>query len=175
MSDKNDKDLFSKHMLGVRRKSTDNVATFHHRPQAIPKQTRRQEKEIIETLQYSDFEESIVETGDELLFYQPGIQLRILNRLKRGEFAIQAELDLHGYTSEEARGKFNQFLLNSRSGKRTCVRIIHGKGLRSPGGKPVLKQKVAAWLAKRKDVLAFCQAPNHDGGSGALYVLLAKQ
>lgn len=111
-------------------------------------------------------------SGEELLFMRPGVQHEALRKLRRGEWAIQAELDLHGHTSDEARLMVAQFLLECRKRNQRCARIIHGKGLGSKNGEPVLKLKLKNWLAQRDEVLAFCQARAADGGSGAALVLL---
>lgn len=171
---KDDPDLFAKHMSGVSRKTNDVTSPYHKRPQAVPSQTLKQQRQVIDELNHLEMDDSHIETGDELNFHQPGIQHRVLRKLRKGEFSISAELDLHGLTSLQAKSRLTDFLAHANRETQTCVRIIHGKGLSSPGKKPVLKRKVATWLTKRKDVLAFCQAPRHDGGSGAIYVLLAK-
>jgi DNA-nicking Smr family endonuclease len=112
------------------------------------------------------------EMGDELTYARPGVGLQTLRKLRRGHWVTQAELDLHGYIVSEAREMLVQFLdLCERRGLR-CVRIIHGKGLRSRNREPVLKHKVAHWLIQRDEILGFCQAPRSDGGSGAMMVLL---
>ena len=85
---------------------------------------------------------------------------------------IQDELDLHGHTALEARESLVRFLNDCLRNGARCVRIIHGKGLRSKNREPVLKTKVANWLIQRNEVLAFCQARQVDGGSGAVMVLL---
>jgi DNA-nicking Smr family endonuclease len=85
---------------------------------------------------------------------------------------IQAECDLHGLTQAQARVALSQFLQACRRQRCRCVRIIHGKGLGSPNQQPVLKIQVNRWLRQRSEVLAFCAAPSHDGGQGALYVLV---
>jgi DNA-nicking Smr family endonuclease len=113
-----------------------------------------------------------LETGEELAFLRPGLGAPTLRKLRRGHWKMQAELDLHGLTAPEARARLAQFLEHClRSGLR-CVRVIHGKGLRSPNREPVLKRKVAGWLMQRDAVLAFCQARPADGGGGAVVVLL---
>jgi DNA-nicking Smr family endonuclease len=113
-----------------------------------------------------------IETGDELTYASPGVGIQVLRKLRRGHWVIQAELDLHGQTVAEARVLLADFLnLCARRGLR-CVRVIHGKGLRSKNREPVLKQKVGHWLMQRKEILAFCQARPVDGGSGAVMVLL---
>ena len=112
------------------------------------------------------------ETGEELVFLRNGLSRQILKKLRRGHWVIQDELDLHGLTSVEARALLVKFLNACvRSGAR-CVRIVHGKGLRSKNREPVLKTKVANWLIQRDEILAFCQARQVDGGSGAVMVLL---
>jgi DNA-nicking Smr family endonuclease len=112
------------------------------------------------------------ETGEELFFSRPGVPAAALRKLKRGGWVIAAELDLHGLRSDEARNALADFLLQCSRGDRRCVRIIHGKGLRSRNREPVLKHKLRHWLMQREDVLAFCQARPVDGGGGAAVVLL---
>jgi DNA-nicking Smr family endonuclease len=112
------------------------------------------------------------ETGEELFFTRPGVPATALRKLKRGGWVIQAELDLHGLRADEARIALAEFLLQCARNDCRCVRIIHGKGLRSKNREPVLKHKLRHWLIQRNDVLAFCQARPADGGSGAATVLL---
>jgi len=113
-----------------------------------------------------------METGEELAFLRSGIASQTLRKLRRGHWVIQDELDLHGLTTAEARLLLVEFLNHcARHGLR-CVRVIHGKGLRSKNREPVLKRKVAHWLMQRDEILAFCQARRTEGGSGAVVVLL---
>lgn len=138
-----------------------------------PQQTRRDEvAALAESLSDQIDVERMLEADDKLSFRRPGIGAEVLKKLRRGEWAVQARLDLHGLRSDEAREAVAQFLASCvRDGQR-CVRIIHGKGLGSIDRKPVLKDKVLRWLAQRNVVLAFCEAPPFAGGSGALLVLL---
>ena len=92
--------------------------------------------------------------------------------LRRGRWAIQAHLDLHGHIRDEARLAVNQFIAECLTLGKRCVRIVHGKGLGSPGREPVLKRLVLGWLTQKMEVLAFCQARAVDGGAGAVVVLL---
>jgi DNA-nicking Smr family endonuclease len=116
--------------------------------------------------------ELLVETGDELLFRRAAISGRTLRRLQRGEFRVEDEIDLHGLIAVEAREALRVFLNEAiRRGLR-CVRVIHGKGLRSGPRGPVLKHAVNTWLRKTGAVLAFASARQVDGGTGAVYVLL---
>ena len=115
-----------------------------------------------------------METGEELLFARPGLQHNVLRKLRRGQFSVSAELDLHGLRVDEARQALSRFLLHCRHHHMQCVRIIHGKGNRSRRQQPVLKGKVNHWLRQREEVLAFCSARQVDGGTGAIYLLLKK-
>ncbi|MCM5579124.1 Smr/MutS family protein, partial [Xanthomonas hortorum pv. pelargonii] len=100
---------------------------------------------------------------------------RLFQRLKRGQFSIQDELDLHGATAAQAESLLRQFLLDAHAHEHGCVRIIHGKGLQSDNGAPVLKNLMDRLLRQRNDVLAFHSAPATQGGTGALLVLLARR
>jgi DNA-nicking Smr family endonuclease len=107
-----------------------------------------------------------------LSWRRDGIPQDTLRRLRRGEWALQDHLDLHGLKVEEARSLLASFLNGSVKRCLRCIRIVHGKGLRSASGEPVLKRKVAGWLAQRDEVLAYVQARQEDGGGGAVMVLL---
>ena len=142
-------------------------------PRPIPVQRLRDDRETLENSLSDNIPwDAGFETGDELSFARNGIGPQTLRRLRRGHWVVQAELDLHGLTSAEAREMLVEFLNHCRRRGVRCVRIIHGKGLRSKNREPVLKQKVAHWLVQRQEILAFCQARRFDGGSGAVVVLL---
>jgi DNA-nicking Smr family endonuclease len=107
-----------------------------------------------------------------------GLDPRLLRRLRRGEFAYQAHLDLHGMTSNEARGEVEAFLGRVHQDGKRCVLIIHGRGRNSKDQVPVLKSKLTTWLARGQSarrILAFTSARACDGGVGAVYVLLRRQ
>jgi DNA-nicking Smr family endonuclease len=112
------------------------------------------------------------EIESEQTFRRAGLGADIVSKLRRGHWAVQAELDLHWHTTDEARAALALFLVEARSHRWRCVRVIHGKGLSSPNREPVLKGKVRRWLTQRNEVLAYCEAPRHGGGSGAVLVLL---
>ena len=152
----------------------DRVFPVAKSPRPIPKQTRRDEREVIANLLSDGCGDFETETGDELVYYRPGVRKSVLRKLKRGEYTTTAELDLHGHTVDRARTALTQFLAEARRSGHGCVRVIHGKGLGSPGKKPVLKSKVLHWLRQRDEVLAVCSARPVDGGTGAAYVLLKK-
>ena len=111
--------------------------------------------------------------GEGLFYAKPGVQDRVLRKLRRGHYSVGAELDLHGLRAEDARAALAEFLRHVRGRRVRCVRIIHGKGYRSGPRGPVLKQKLNGWLRQRDEVLAFCSARPADGGTGAVYVLLS--
>jgi len=112
------------------------------------------------------------EIEPEQTFRRAGLGADIVSKLRRGHWAVQAELDLHWHTSDQAHAALVLFLAEARSHGWRCVRVIHGKGLSSPNREPVLKGKVRRWLAHRNEVLAYCEATRHGGGSGAVMVLL---
>ena len=106
-----------------------------------------------------------------------GLDPHVLRRLKRGEFALQGHLDLHGLVKEEAKAALEQFLVRSRHEGRRCVLVVHGRGLHSKDQVPVLKESLKRWMSTgpfAKHVLAFATAKQHDGGAGAVYVLLKR-
>src|SRR5690606_29180734 len=105
-------------------------------------------------------------------FRRPHVPEAILSKLRRGHYAVDAEIDLHGLTALEAKGALREFIAESIERRMTCVRVIHGKGRRSGPRGPVLKNVVNHWLQRSNDVLAFGSARSVDGGSGAVYVLL---
>ena len=115
------------------------------------------------------------QTGETLWFCRPGVRAVDVRRLRRGQLTITADIDLHGMNRAAAAHALAIFLHEARRGGGRCVRIIHGKGLRSPAQQAVLKHSVGLWLRQHDDVLAFCSARPADGGAGAVYVLLRRQ
>lgn len=113
-----------------------------------------------------------LEGGDEATFLRNGLSRNVLRDLRRGRWVVQDQIDLHGATRDLAHELLIGFLANAIKREFRCLRVIHGKGLGSPGREPVLKGLVKAWLAGRQEVLAYCQARGSDGGAGALMVLL---
>jgi DNA-nicking Smr family endonuclease len=109
-----------------------------------------------------------------LSFRRPHVPIKVLKDLRRGKYSIQNELDLHGLTANQARSMLREFMTDVLLEGHRCVRIVHGKGLRSGPGGPVLKVKLNKWLPQWDQVLAFTTAPARDGGTGAVYVLLAR-
>lgn len=147
-----------------------------HPPASVPPIARQHQIDEREALAQSlsdDIDiERLLETDDRLSFCRPGVGPESLRKLRRGHWVTQAQLDLHGLRTDEAREAVAAFVAQcARDGLR-CVRIIHGKGLGSRNRQPVLKDKTLRWLTQRQEVIAFCQAPPFAGGGGALLVLL---
>ena len=117
--------------------------------------------------------ESLLLTDDGLSFRRPGIGPDVVTKLRRGHWALQGQIDLHGYTRDEARSMLSDSIRECHRRGMRCLRVVHGKGLGSPGRQPVLKAKVQRWLAQSAEVIAFAQASGPQGGAGALVVLLA--
>lgn len=153
----------------------DKNRVEQQRPQPKPEPIKRSEDEasaLRETMEAPISLEDRLEMGDEAVFLRPGMPRRALLDLRRGRWTLQGELDLHGLTREDARAALSRFLASSLQRGTRCVRVIHGKGLGSPGGVSILKQLSRGWLAQREEILAFCQAGPTQGGSGAVLVLL---
>jgi DNA-nicking Smr family endonuclease len=143
------------------------------RPAAVPRQRQLDEAAVLGESISDEFDvESLLETDDALSCRRPDIGPEVVRKLRRGVWALQGELDLHGLRRDEARESLVGFLRESAQAGHRCVRIVHGKGHGSPGREPVLKAKVRGWLVQRQEVLAFTHARASDGGHGALIVLL---
>jgi DNA-nicking Smr family endonuclease len=143
------------------------------RKDGVADQTARDEAEVLrQSLTEEMSVELMLESGEELAYLRDGIDRQVLRKLRRGHWVVQDHLDLHGLRVDEARELLVSFLNDALRAGNRCVRIVHGKGSRSPNREPVLKKKVGGWLRQREEVLAYCQALPADGGSGALLVLL---
>lgn len=118
--------------------------------------------------------ETLLDTDDALSYRRPGIGTDVTRKLRKGGWAIQGQVDLHGLRREDAREALVDFIKDAARMGWRCVRVVHGKGLGSPGKTPVLKGKVQSWLIQKQEVLAFVQARPAHGGAGALVVLLAQ-
>ena len=143
------------------------------RPAPIPLQRLRDDRQVLaESLSTPSHPDAGTATGEELTYVRPGVPNTVLRKLRRGHWVVQDEYDLHGMTSIVARPAVSAFIAECTQRGIRCVRIVHGKGLRSRNRLPVLKRKLAHWLMLSDDVLAYCEARPADGGSGAVMVLL---
>ena len=151
-----------------------NRAELQRVPPAPQPRMREQDEAAVlrESIEAPLSFEDRIDIGDEGVHLRDGLPRRVLTDLRRGRWVVQAELDLHGLTRDEARSALAHFLHDALENGYRCVRLIHGKGLGSPGREPVLKHLSRGWLMQREEILAFCQARPHNGGEGALLVLL---
>lgn len=178
-SDKRDKtkshdNLFRDLVGKVRPVKQDRVPPHRPKRKPVPEQSRRDAAAVMRSLLSDEYDPADVETGEELFYVRPGLQHSVIRKLRRGQYAIEAELDLHGCTVPQARERLDTFLRSARGVGKRCVRVVHGKGKTSEGKLPVLKGKVNVWLRQKGDVMAFCSAIPRDGGTGAVYVLLKR-
>jgi DNA-nicking Smr family endonuclease len=167
--DDEDTRLFRDAMKGVSRLKGANRAA-PERPRPSPRPLQREADERAALAEMADG--PLPDTGEELSYRAPGLQDTVFKKLRRGSFHMSAELDLHGLRSAEAKVEIVRFLAEAGDRGWRGVRIVPGKGLRSTGEGPVLKQRLDGWLRQRHDVLAFCSARPEHGGTGAVYVLL---
>ena len=142
-------------------------------PAPLALQKQLDEQSVLREAISDDFDvTTLLETDDQLSFRRPGIGPDVTRKLRRGDWRIQRELDLHGLRTEDAREALGGFIREATRLGLRCLRVVHGKGLGSPGKAPVLKSRVQGWLIQKNEVLAFVQARPVDGGAGALLVLL---
>lgn len=142
-------------------------------PKPIPRQRQLDEALALQEALSDEMDvERLLETDESLSYRRSGIGPQIVKRLRRGAWAVQGQIDLHGFRTEEARSELAQFIQLATKKEWRCVRVVYGKGHGSPGKVPVLKTKVHRWLVQKQEVMAFVQARPSEGGAGALIVLL---
>ena len=147
----------------------------HERPKPVPRPRQREldEAAVIAESLHGPFEiDDLLAIAETDAFLRTGLPRSVLRDLRRGRWTIQNHTDLHGLNRHDAHAEVSRFLAESLQAGKRCVRIVHGRGYGSPGREGILRQLVKGWLARRRDVLAFCHAPHNDGGQGALWVLL---
>lgn len=176
-----DASAFATAMSGVRPLQTE-IKRARPAPPSIEPQPRALDDDSAALLELSEFVAGnglfdIVDGDEHIEGGTPGLDPRIMRRLRQGEYSVASHLDLHGLTRDEARARLEQFVGESRRRGQRCVLVVHGRGLHSKDQRPVLKEALVAWFGRaslRKQILAFCSARPYDGGTGALYVLLRK-
>ena len=142
-------------------------------PLPLPRQMERDEAAALQESMSDEMDiSSLLDTDESLSFRRPGVGSDVTQKLRRGKWTIQQQIDLHGLRSDAAREVLGTFIRDMHRQGIRCVRVIHGKGLGSPGKAPVLKDKVQRWLVQKEEVIAFVQAQPHQGGAGAVVVLL---
>ena len=151
---------------------TNRVAPFRQPPAPIPAKRIEDERAVLRELAQLALDGDDQEIEDDATFLRPGLPREILRKLRRTHWVVQDTLDLHGLTGDEAVAETAVFLAACKREGVRCVRIVHGKGLRSPGREPVLKRRIRKLLTRRDDVLAFAEPRAVHGGGGAVVVLL---
>ena len=165
--------LFQAAVKNTRPLNIDVPFTEKIYPKPIAKQFIRDEKQALrDSLSDNFYPEHELESGEELLYLRSGQSPDVLSKLRRGFWVVQAQIDLHGLISDEAREYVAEFLSSCKKRNIRCVRIVHGKGLGSRNREPVLKHMLRNWLMQKDEVIAYAQAKPEDGGSGAVIVLL---
>jgi DNA-nicking Smr family endonuclease len=170
-----DRQLFADAVGPIRSLRTQRDELQRVRPLPEPTQALLDEARVSEELMSSLIDPASIEIGEEISYLKDGVAPRVLRDLKRGRFSIRDEIDLHQMTLAIAREAMKGFLEHNRRADRLCVKIIHGKGLRSRAAGPVLKRMVDSTLRKRGDVIAFASAKPAEGGTGATLVLLKQR
>ncbi len=167
-------DLFKRAAGVVQSLPDKRRALLKHKPVAPQTmQYQRDEKAVLMESISDEFDVgTLLDVDDNLSFRRPGIGTDVTRKLRRGDWTIQRQLDLHGLRRDEAREQLSFFIREAFKHGIRCVRVVHGKGLGSPGKAPILKSRVHSWLVQKEEVLAFVQAKPADGGAGALVVLL---
>mgnify|MGYP000353096171 FL=1 len=170
--EEDDSALFRRAVADVRPIQNDRADTRPPPPPPRPARREADAPEVADSLSEPPPTPAEAEIGERLLYSRPGVQRRVIRQLRRGHYPPAAHLDLHGYSRREAYRELAAFLAAAQERGCRCVRVVHGKGRGSGYRQPVLKVSVDHWLRRRGDVLAFASAPEHDGGTGAVYVLL---
>ena len=152
-------------------KPHNRIEPFRNKPAPVPAKRHEDERAVIEELARLSLDDD-AELEEDASYLRPGLPREILRKLRRTHWVIQDHLDLHGLTGDEAVAQTAQFLGEARRRGLRCVRIVHGKGLRSAGREPVLRKRIRKLLTRRDEVLAFVEPRSHQGGSGAVVVLL---
>jgi DNA-nicking Smr family endonuclease len=171
--DLDDVQLFQEAVKGARPVKVNRVLHPQKKPKPIPKKLYEDERQVLrDSLSDGYIPAYEMESGEELLYLREGQSPVILSKLRRGHWVVQAHIDLHGLISDEARLYVAEFISDCKKKGIRCVRIVHGKGLGSRNKEPVLKHKLRNWLMQKDEVIAYAQAKQNDGGSGAVIVLL---
>lgn len=165
--------LFQEAVRGTRPIKTNRVAQPTKKPKPVPKKFIQDERQtLVDSLSDHFIPAHELESDEELRYLRDGQSPIILSKLRRGKWVIQAHIDLHGLISDEARAYVSEFISSCKKRGIRCVRIVHGKGLGSRNKEPILKQKLRGWLMQKDEVIAYAQAKQQDGGSGAVVILL---
>ncbi len=174
--DQDDNSIFAAWVKDVRPLTKNQDKVLHPTPKikARPVQPAIAEEHATCTWSDPQFSEQQLTAEQFCLQQNSGLQKRQLKKLKQGKIPIEASIDLHGYTVEQARRELQLFIHHCQAQEIRCICIVHGKGSRNEHGKAILKTAVHHWLSQAPEILALTSAQAKNGGTGALYVLLKK-
>jgi len=178
--ERSEEELWSEATAGARRVDPGPGHVARRTPRAAPDRVWYADLDAVDELRalVSGAAPFDISDGDEFVEGKAaGLDAAILRKLRRGDYAVQGHLDLHGQTRDEAKGAVQGFLLDARRAGKRCVLLVHGRGLHSKDQLPVLKDAIRTWLGQARfarHVLAFATARPADGGAGAVYVLLRR-
>ena len=170
-----DRQLFRDAVGAVQKVHQDKHDVRPEPVQPRPVQLEKDEQQVLKELLSHDYDPADLETGEELLYLHEGLRPRVLRQLRRGQFSIQDEFDLHGLNVETARKVLLEFIAHAQRHNYGCIKVIHGKGLRSRNGGPKLKGMTDHVLRRHRAVMAFASARANQGGTGAVIVLLRQK
>lgn len=173
-SDERDREIFRAAMRDVKRMAPAKRRPQAPKPRPAARFTRADQQEVLRESLLPPADEAQLSTGDELSFRRPHVPEAVLLKLRRGQYAVDAEIDLHGLSGAQAKAALREFMADAVARGAGCVRIVHGKGKGSGPRGPVLKNMVNSWLQRLGVVLAFGSARTVEGGSGAVHVLLKR-
>ena len=165
--------LFREAVRDVKRMTSERPQARRPSPAPRARFTRADRHAVLRESLSGGSDDPALASGDELVFHRAGLQSPVLRKLRRGQYRVEAELDLHGLNVAEAKHVLRDFIAEALHRQMRCVRIIHGKGLRSGHRGPVLKSAVSGVLRRMASVVAYVSARPVDGGTGAVYVLLS--
>lgn len=173
-SDERDREIFRAAMRDVKPLAPAKRQPQAPKPRPAARFTRSDQQEVLRESLLPPEDEALLSTGDELSFRRPHVPEAVLLKLRRGQYAVDAEIDLHGLNGAQAKAALREFMADAVAQGMGCVRIVHGKGKGSGPRGPVLKNMVNSWLQRLGVVLAFGSARTVEGGSGAVHVLLKR-
>ena len=171
--DPEDADLFRRTVGEVKPVVHDRHEPRKRRARPYARFAREDRLAVLQESLHGESGDPLVAAGDELVFRRAGVQDLVLRKLRRGQYRVQGEIDLHGLTVAEAKHALREFVAKAVIDGARCIRVVHGKGLRSGHRGPVVKQAANSVLRRMGVVAAFVSARQVDGGTGALYVLLS--
>jgi len=171
-----DSDLFQQMMKNVNpiKQDTVKLTKSYQLTDAQLAKRKAAQKNTVNKIDYLSLDSApMLKPEDIIEFKRNGVQDSVYHKLQLGQYSIQATLDLHKHTLEQARDEIVHFINRCMRMDIQTLILIHGKGQRS-NPPAMMKSHVAYWLPQIKDVQCVYSTQRHHGGTGAVYVLLRK-